>query len=255
MLPSFKRDYFSSSFSAFSNQTYKPKFYIIIQNENRKHYNLSLIQKKVKEPVYHIWMQNWNSFFFLNHRLSSVLPCDFILKYDDDQWPIDNSIQHRLVNFAKGKNVIIGHRGYLMKKSYCGYSSKNINIVKKSIVDHAAVPLLIRPGYIKLDARNKIYRLYGGEDISLSLNSRKLCNVTSKIMKMRLKEMQNDGNNQRLDKQIISAYKNEKEVKFNLFSNTYCYLIHSGYAPILWNEFKIPKKDYLNITINHKALK
>ena len=254
MLPNFKRDYFSSSFSAFSNQTYKPKFYIIIQNENKKHYNLSLIQKKVKEPVYHIWMQNWNSFFFLNHRLSSVLPCDFILKYDDDQWPIDNSIQHRLVSIAKGKNIIIGLRGYLMKKSHCGYSPKNTKIVDKSIVDHSAVPLLIRPGYIKLDARNKIYRLYGGEDISLSLNSRKLCNVTSKIMKMRLKEKQNDGNNQRSDKQIISAFKNEKEIKFNLFSNTYCYLIRSGYTPILWNEFKIPKKDYLNITINHKTL-
>ena len=255
MLPNFKRDYSSSSFSAFSNQTYKPKFYIIIQNENKKQYNLSLIQKKVKEPVYHIWMQNWNSFFFLNLRLSSVLPCDFILKYDDDQWPIDNSIQHRLINIAKGKNVIIGLRGYLVEKSYCGYSPKNIKIVENSIVDHAAVPLLFRPGYIKLDARNKIYRLYGGEDISLSLNSRKLCNVTSKITKMRLKEMQNDGNNQRADKQIISAFKNEKEVKFNLFSNTYCYLIRSGYVPILWKEFKIPKKDYLNITINHKTFK
>ena len=254
IIPSFKRNYFSISFPAFDNQTYKPKFYVIIQNDNRLYYNLSLVQNMVNETVYHIWMQNWNSFFFLNHRLSSVLPCDFILKYDDDQWPIDNSIQHRLVSIAKGKNIIIGLRGYLMKKSHCGYSPKNTKIVDKSIVDHSAVPLLIRPGYIKLDARNKIYRLYGGEDISLSLNSRKLCNVTSKIMKMRLKEKQNDGNNQRSDKQIISAFKNEKEVKFNLFSNTYCYLIRSGYTPILWNEFKIPKKDYLNITINHKTL-
>ena len=81
ILPNFKRNYFSFSFPAFSNQTYKPKFYIIIQNENRIHYNLSLIQKMVNEPVYHIWMQNWNSFFFLNHRLSSVLPCDFVALY------------------------------------------------------------------------------------------------------------------------------------------------------------------------------
>jgi hypothetical protein len=51
------------------------------------------------------------------------------------------------------------------------------------------VPILIHPGYIKLDARNKIYILYGGEDISLSLNSRKLCNVKSKVMKMKLIEM------------------------------------------------------------------
>lgn len=64
IVPSFKRNFFSSSFKAFSNQTYKPKFYIIIQNDNRINYNLSIIQKIVKEPVYIIWIQNWNSFFF-----------------------------------------------------------------------------------------------------------------------------------------------------------------------------------------------
>ena len=64
ILPNFKRNYLSYSFSAFSNQTYKPKFYLIIQNDDRIHYNLSFIQKEVKEPIYHIWMQNFNSFFF-----------------------------------------------------------------------------------------------------------------------------------------------------------------------------------------------
>ena len=56
MLPSFKRNYFSTSFPAFSNQTYKPKFYVFIQNDNRIHFNLSLFQSFVNEPIYHIWM-------------------------------------------------------------------------------------------------------------------------------------------------------------------------------------------------------
>ena len=98
ILPNFKRNYFSSSFPSFSNQTYKPKFYIIFQNDNRIQYNLSYIQKMVNEPVYHIWMQNWNSFFFLNFRFSSVLPCDFVLKYDDDQWPNDYTLQQKLIS-------------------------------------------------------------------------------------------------------------------------------------------------------------
>ncbi len=252
ILPNFKRNYFSSSFRAFSKQTYKPKFYLVIQNDNRIHYNLSFIQEMVNEPIYHIWMQNWNSFFFLNHRLSSVLPCDFVLKYDDDQWPMDNTLQQRLISTAKDKNIIIGKGGFSVKKSICGYSPKNFIKIEENIVDHAAVPLLMRPSYIKLDARNNIYRLYGGEDIALSLNSWKLCNVTSKMMDMKLMEMQNDGNNQRNDRQIISAYQNEKDNKFTLFTSTYCYLIRSGYVPRKWAEFKIPQKDYLNITINHK---
>ena len=254
MIPSYKRNYFSYSFPAFFNQTYKPKFYIVIQNDNRMYLNLSLIQKMVNEPIYHIWMQNWNSFFFLNLRFSSVLPCNFIIKYDDDQWPKDNTLQQRLINKAKGKNVIIGRKGYLVKKSFCGYSPKNIRKTKTNIVDHCSVPILIRPGYIKLDARNNIYRLYGGEDISLSLNSRKLCNTISKRMRMKLIERQRDGNNQAKDKQIISEYKNDKENKFKLFTRTYCYLIHSGYMPRQWAEFQIPKKEYLNITIKHKSL-
>ena len=254
MIPTFKRDYLSSSFASFSNQTYKPKFYIIIQNENRIHYNFTLIQKMVNEPVYHIWMQNWNSFFYLNLRLSSVLPCDFVLKYDDDQWPNDNTIQQELINISKGKNVIFGGRGYLVENSFCGYSPKNFNKIEDDVVDHIATPFLTRTGYIKVDARFNIYRLYGGEDISLSLNSWKLCNVTSRLKKMKLIEKHSDGNNQRADKQIISAYEKEKENNFNLFLKTYCYLIHSGYIPRGWADFQIPKKDYLNNIIKHKRL-
>ena len=253
MLPNFKRNYLYYSFKAFSYQTYKPKFYLIIQNENRIKYNISLIQEMVNEPIYHIWMQNWNSFFFLNLRLSSVLPCDFILKYDDDQWPIDNTIQESLIGLAKNKNIIIGKGGFSIKNSFCGYSSKIINNIEEDIVDHASVPLLIRPGYLKLDGRVNPYRLYGGEDISLSLNSNKLCNVTSKKIGMQLFEKQKDGNNQRSDKQIISSFKNEKR-SFDLFSNIYCYLIRSGYIPRRWDEFKIPQNDYLNITVDHKRL-
>ena len=254
IIPSFKRNYFSISFPAFANQTYKPKFYVIIQNDNRLYYNLSLVQNMVNETVYHIWMQNWNSFFFLNHRLASVFPCDFIMKYDDDQWPIDNTIQETVINKAKGKNIIVGGCGYSIESSFCGYSPKNVKRIIEGDADHSAVPLLIRPGYIKLDARNNIYRLFGGEDIHLSLNSKKLCDVSSKTMEMKLDGRQNDGNGQRGDKQIINEYSKEKHAGFDLFSNTYCFLIHSGYMPIRWEQFELPQKDYINITINHKSL-
>ena len=143
---------------------------------------------------------------------------------------------------------------FSIKQSYCGYSPENYMEIESNEVDHAAVPLLMRPSFIKLDARNKIYRLYGGEDIALCLNSFKLCNITSKIFEMNLKEKQTDGNNQGADKQIISEYKKEKEKNFSLFKNIYCYLIRSGYIPKRWKGIKIPKKDLINITVNHKAI-
>ena len=52
-----------------------------------------------------------------------------------------------------------------------------------------------------------IYRLYGREDIALSLNSFKLCNLTSKIFNMNLIEKHDDWNNQRNEEQIITEFK------------------------------------------------
>ena len=254
LLPTFKRNYIYHSLLSLSNQTYKPSFYIIIQNDNKIHFNFTYIHDIVSEPVYHIWMQNWNSFFYLIHRIASVLPCDFILKYDDDQWPLDNTIHERLIKEIKNKNVIIGHRGYSIKKTFSKYTHLFIKNLDKNILDHAATPMLVRPGYFKLDARNMIYRLYSTEDIALSLNSWIFCKVLSIRMKMNLFEIHNDGKNQRADKNIISFYANEKYKKNTIFLNTYLYLILAGYRPQRWDKFQISKNHFINITLKHERL-
>ena len=255
ILPSYRRNYFYNySIPSYSKQTYKTKFYVILQNDNRKHFNLSLIQSLVDVPVYHIWMQNWNSYFFLNHRLSSLFPCDFIMKYDDDQWPNDTIIQERLVNNSRNRNVIIGGRGLAVNQAYCGLRPKKYQTIESDIVDHSATPLLIRPGYLKLDARNKVFRLYHGEDMSLSINSQKLCNVTSKVMQMKFIDKQHDGKNREADKVFKSLYKKEKEPKFNIFKNSYCYLIRSGYIPKRFVGFILSEHEFINTTIEHKRL-
>ena len=254
ILPTYKRNYFSNSFHAFSKQTYKPKFYLIIQNDNIKNFNFTSIQNMVDEKVYHIWMQNWNSFFFLIHRISSILPCDFVLKYDDDQWPNDNELQQKLIKNIKNKNIILGFRGYFVKSSLCKYSPKYFKEINPVFPDHVGVPLLIRPGYLKLDARNRIFRLYYAEDMSLSINSHNLCNVTSKRISMKIIERQKDGNNRAQDEQIIKAHKNENDPHFNVLKYSYCFFVRSGYIPKKWGGFKISEKDFINITIKSKGL-
>ena len=254
MIPAFKRNYFSDSFPAFSNQTFKPKFYVIIQNDNKMYLNISLIQNMVNEPIYHIWMRNWNSYFYLSLRISSVLPCDFILKYDDDQWPNDTNLNQNLINNIKNKNIILGLRSFVSEKPICGYSPKKYKKIDEDIKDHVAVPELIRQGYLKLDARNKIFRIFGFEDVALSVNSYLLCNVSSKTINMNLIEKQSDGNSRNNESQIISEIKNENIYHYDFFMSSYCFFIHAGYIPIKWDSFRIPKKDYINITIEHKSL-
>ena len=254
MLPAFKRNYFSLSVPAFANQTYKPKFYIFIQNSNKEHFNMSYIQSMVNETIFHIWIQNWNSFFFLNHRLASVFPCDLILKYDDDQWPIDNNLQKNLIEKIKNKNIIIGAGGETISKSYYGYTPGKFKMQNHHVKDHVATPFLFRTSYLKLDARNHIFRIYGGEDISLSLNSNKLCGVSSIKENMNIIQKHNDGYTQRNDNEIILEYKKENNTHFSLFTSSYCYLIKSGYIPISWQNFQIPKNDFINITLEHKRI-
>ena len=71
---------------------------------------------------------------------------------------------------------------------------------------------------------------------------------------MNLFEKQNDGNSQSKDNQINSYIQNSKDSKILKHKRTYCFLIHSGYIPKSWKNFKIPIKDYINITTNHKGL-
>ena len=71
---------------------------------------------------------------------------------------------------------------------------------------------------------------------------------------MNLVQKQNDGKSQTKDKQIISNIEKEKDPNFDIFISSYCYLIRSGYVPRRWKDFQIPKKDYINITLEHKRL-
>ena len=67
---------------------------------------------------------------------------------------------------------------------------------------------------------------------------------------MNLIERQRDGNHHDTEQIFIKLKKKER----NVFRNTYCYLIRSGYIPVKWKEFEIPKNRYINTIISHKSL-
>ena len=77
-------------------------------------------------------------FFYLSHRLSSLFPCDFIIKYDDDQWLLDNTIHQKLLDIVKCKNIIIDLRGFSIKRIFKRYTHKFMKKIDKNILDHVA---------------------------------------------------------------------------------------------------------------------
>ena len=87
-------------------------------------------------------------------------------------WPSDNTLQEQLIREIKYKNIIIGFRGKSVHRQIWGYKPEIFKNLEENIVYHSAALLLIRSGYLKLDARNKIYRIFDAEDVYLSLNSK-----------------------------------------------------------------------------------
>jgi len=70
-------------------------------------------------------IQIWNSFFFIIHLLASVFPCNFFIKYDNDAWSMDCTINEKVINNSNNKNVIIGGIRYFALKSFHIYKPKN----------------------------------------------------------------------------------------------------------------------------------
>jgi hypothetical protein len=79
-------------------------------------------------------------FILFEFTTFSILPCDFILKYDDVQWPNNIYLNEFLINNTKNKNIILGLRSFIADESICGYSPKYYKRIDKDIKDHVTVP-------------------------------------------------------------------------------------------------------------------
>ncbi|KAH0787155.1 hypothetical protein GPJ56_008869 [Histomonas meleagridis] len=236
LLPQFKRKHIYKFITDYEKQTLLPEFYCILQCENRITLNIDKIRSKSTRPIYHIWGYNWSPLFLFPVYISGFFPVDFVMRWDDDQSPIDINTHLNMMNEIKDIDALIGMGGFIYNKTnrVCG-------------IDHVSVPLMYRPFHAKLTARLRPYTLAQGEDITLSLSSSLVCNSTKKAKKFKHKSYQNDLNKQAFDLKLNRLAENRDG---NLFNNIYNYFMKvGGYVPTCYGN--ISKDAYKNIEFEH----
>ncbi|KAH0784964.1 hypothetical protein GPJ56_010910 [Histomonas meleagridis] len=247
LLPQFKRKYIYNFITDYEKQTLLPEFYCIVQCENRITLDLARIRSKSSRPVYHIWGYNWSPLFLFPIFISSLFPVDFVMRWDDDQSPIDNNVHQSFVDEIKNDNSIIGMGG----SSYNSKSPKLFGMIAKdncSERDTFAVPLMYRPMHGKLTARLRPYTLAQGEDITLSLASKLICNITVKSKQFKYKTYQYDWNKQSRDRKLNKLPENKEG---DLMNRIYSHFIEKAdYVPVCYVN-KTKKDAYKKIEYKH----
>lgn len=243
MLPNYKRTYIYDFIKEHDKQTYQPEFYFIIQIRHKVDLDLKKIGEGIKAPVYRVWIYNFNTYFFLNGHLTTVLPVDNVMRYDDDLHTRNYTHHQRLINDMRGKHLILGHGYYYWSGCSCGMKNCKFNNDHPLNPDHIGSPFMYRPTNARVEARFQPPSFLGGEDIALCTTNHLVCNTYNLIRPLDPPSFtwhQNDGNGQMGDQDIIEGYRKEKVG--GLFYKLYCWYIQAGFIPVT-----ITSRDISNI--------
>ncbi|KAH0795976.1 hypothetical protein GPJ56_000044 [Histomonas meleagridis] len=249
LLPQFKRDYIYDFIWDYNNQSLLPEFYCLVQCENRIELNLNLIRSRASRPVYHIWGYNWSPLFLFPLYVSSFFPVDFVMRWDDDQAPLNGAIQKGFVQRIRDKDTIIGMAGLRDLRINCGKWMGKVKQCEEC--DHVAVPLMYRPFHAKLAARLRPYTFAFGEDVALAVSSRMICKTKTRRKLFLTKQYQEDQKNQMNDEKLSKLPDNNKGDKV---IGLYChYRMNGGYVPTCQtNETHFTKSDaYKKLEYEH----
>lgn len=250
LMPHFKRVYTYQHLQEYAKQDFQPTFYLIFQNDNRFSLDFDNLSTIVQQPIYHIWLYNWNSLFFLSNYASSLFNVDFVYRYDDDMYSTEHGLHNRILKMANNKDVIIGDRFGFMNLPICDFNPQP-KMIPCHGNDHVATPTMFRPFHAKLDGRNNPHTYVGGEDIGMSISSNMFCGTGIRHVPMNVIAKHSDGKNHQGDSQIQHQYKIEKHEGRNLYFDVYCHYIIGGYMPKCWTDYSGPGNRLENITFPH----
>jgi hypothetical protein len=228
VIPSFKRDYMGHLVAGLSGQTPRPTRIFIFQNRMHRLLDFTRIFSVASVPVIHIWLTNWNSFFFESYVFMSFLPERFVLKIDD-HIPTDHVSLASNVDTAVRENAVVGRGSATIDPPLCSLDPQIVRGGKA--VDHVS----FEAQACKILHRFRTYNIVGGEDIGISVTNTMECDTQSLQQPFAIQEF-NHANRQRIDPEIHKEY---EKIDGTLFELTYCHYITGGYRPVTWHNFSI----------------
>jgi hypothetical protein len=239
LLPNFKRQYITRTFNDLAGQTRQGSFILVFQNRAYQTYDFRALQPLSPVPIQHVWLTNWNSFFFMTYLPMAFLPYDYVLKVDDDFFPRHSRAIEDWLNLTdRHPNSLIG-TGPGYAPPACGNISFQTSHRQP---DHVAWVVLYPTSSGKMLHRFRYFTLAGGEDIGIALTSSIECGFISRQSGGWV--MVSDNLGQAKDAEIhamVAAARNGR----GIYISIYCHYIAGGYRSPNWR--KIPDIPYVDI--------
>jgi hypothetical protein len=180
LLTVYKRSYLEKQLEAIYNQTIKPDYLIVFQNEN--HVSIEYLKKKYN--FIHV-KSDYNTKYFGRFSYCLNLPVDICIIMDDDIIPAKNCFKN-YVNQCIKLNGIIGGNGRPIDKSSenmknfdLNYSETGIRVSKK--VDFVGHLWCFKKDWLYYMFSIKPFTFDTGEDMHLCFSSKIRGNIDSYV--------------------------------------------------------------------------
>lgn len=198
-----KRPHLEKQLIQINNQTLKPKYVIVLQNES--HINVKDIVKKYGAIHVH---SEYNTKFFGRFAYFLTLPVDICIALDDDIIPGTNCIKNYVEQCIKF-NAIIGGNG---RFCYDNQNAKKVSVsdvgIRKSTtkVDFVGHLWCFKKDWLYYMFSHKPYTLETGEDMHLCFSAKLSANIPSLVGEQVKKEDECDITNNALASDAHSSY-------------------------------------------------
>jgi hypothetical protein len=234
ILPVWKRNYMQRMFETIKRQTRQPSRILVFQNEAHRVFDFSKFTEFNFSALHHVWLTNWNSFFYMTYVAMSFMRESYVLKIDDDMFASRRDAFATYLNAAKMQpSSIIGLNGGSVGLERCGFEIEKV--VGKTAPDHVANFVLFPAGAGKVMQRFRRFVIFGSEDIAISLTNNMECGTLSWALRIGM-DMVFDKLNQRRDGSIRKLYHDMvgREDSTLMYGLSYCYYVCGGYKPRKW---------------------
>jgi hypothetical protein len=230
LLPVWKRNLLSDMLKALKQQTYQPDRIIVFQNQAHRTFDFRPLMKLCPVPLHHVWLTNWNSYFFMTYIPMGFLHEPYTLKMDDDQIPTDTRAIEKYVTIMKTlPNRIIGAGGGDHSGDGCGLAENH------GPYNHVAAFVMFHSDAAKILHRFRYDELFSAEDISLSLTNLMECGTSSLLVSVRLDDLIPQlahGN----DPEFMRLHSREYRYSGRrVADSTYCHYLRGNYHLEQWS--------------------
>jgi len=218
ILTQYKRNHIEKQLEILSNQSKKPDYLVVFQNEN--HVNITKLKEKYN--FIHI-KSDYNTKFFGRFAACFPFPVDICIVMDDDIIPGKNFVEN-YVNQCIELNAIIGGNGrfgyFNNNKSKLNQPNETGIRTNYKLVDFVGHIWCFKKEWLHYMFTNSPYTYDTGEDMHLCYSAKVLGNIKSYTGRQKNNEESCDITSNRLAADKFSSYKTTNvELRKNIEKN------------------------------------